>query len=32
MLCEPLYRVEGMDDEYLMWSLVDYYDFRTMSI
>lgn len=27
MLCEPLYRVEGMDDEYLMWSLVDYYDF-----
>ena len=27
MLCEPLYRVDGMDDEYLMWSLVDYYDF-----
>lgn len=22
----PAWRVEGMDDEYLMWSLVDYYD------
>lgn len=28
----PAWRVEGMDDEYLMWSLVDYYDLAAEAI
>lgn len=29
---EPAWRVEGMDDEYLMWSLVDYYDLASQTV
>lgn len=28
----PAWRVEGMDDEYLMWSLVDYYDLAAETV
>ena len=29
---EPAWRVAGMDDEYLMWSMVDFYDIASMTV